>query len=354
MTTEDNKIEDLENQTTSNVEEVSTVEVPEVKVEEAKPLSLDEALLKAFEKHVPSKEEEKPKTALPKSPEAKAEEAPAEDDGKVIDPITGRAAEPMKAPAGWTPALREKWGTIDPQVQKFIRDQEVGMARKLQDVSEERKIANEFKSTVAPYEAMLRQFNTTAKDHVGELLNMSYTLNTGSAQTKAQVIYNLIQHFKPDPQALQSLFAGQQPQAQQAQAPVNVQDEVKKTLAAEREAQQEQSIKDEITRFETDPKNEFFGDVRDLMSKVITAGLVEAPTTTELFRKAYDLACAQHPEVSKVLAGRVQQTAPAVQQAAPTRSVKPSLNGGGKSKIPVRSVSLDDAVAEGMKRAGLM
>lgn len=353
MTTEDNKIEDLENQTTSNVEEVSTVETaPEVKVEETKPLSLDEALLKAFEKHVPPKEEAKPKTALPKPVEVAAEEAPAEDEGKLIDPITGRAAEPMKAPAGWTPALREKWGGIDPQVQKFIRDQEVGMARKLQDVSEERKIATEFKSTVAPYEAMLRGFNVSAKDHVSELLNLSYTLNTGSPQTKAQVLHNLIQHFKPDIQTLISLSNGAQPQAA-IPAPVNVQAEVQKTLAAEREAAQEQSIQTEISNFQNDPKNEFFGDVRDLMSKAITAGLVTAPTTSELFKKAYDFACANHPEVSKVLAGRAQ-AAPVAQQAAPTRSIKPSLNGGGKSKIPVRSVSLDDAVAEGMKRAGLM
>jgi hypothetical protein len=176
-------------------------------------------------------------------------------------------------------------------------------------------------------------------------------LNTGNAQTKAQVIYNLINHFKPDPQALQQLFAGQQLPTQQA--PINVQAEVQKTLAAEREAQQAQTIQSDIEKFQNDPKNEFFGDVRDLMSKVITAGLVEAPTMPELFKKAYDLACSQHPEVSKVLAGR-NTMAPASQQAAPTRSIKPSLNGGGKTKSPVRAISLDDAVKEGMKRAGLM
>lgn len=351
---EDNKIEDQLELTTSNVEEVTTstevVEAKEVESTEPKSVTLDEALAKAFEKHVPEKSDEKPKTALPKT--ATTEEAPAEE-VKNIDPITGRAIEPMKPPAGWTPALREKWGSVDPQIQKFIRDQEVGTAKKLQEVSEERKIGNDFKEVVAPYEAMLRSFNTTAKDHVKELMNMSHTLNTGSAQTRAQVIYNLIQHFKPDPQALQSLFAGQQPA--QPQAPtLNVQEEVQKVLAAREEEAQSKGIASDIERFSADPNNEFFADVRDVMGKIIQAGIVDAPTMPELFRKAYDLACSQHPEISQIIAGRGQTQVQPTPSPAAVRSVKPSLSSGNKSKTAVRSVSLNDAVHEGMRRAGLM
>jgi hypothetical protein len=352
-----NEIDNIEDQsdlTTSNAEAVIKTDAPEVaetKIEEPKALSLDEALAKAFEKHTPAENDEKPKTALPKT--AKVESTEQVTETKLVDPITGRVAEPMKAPAGWTPALREKWASVDPQVQKFIRDQEVGVSKKMQEVSDERKFAAEFKEVVAPYEAMLRGFNTTAKDHVKELMTMSHTLNTGTPQVKAQVLFNLINHFKPDAQTLQSLFAGQQPTP--TAAPVNVQEEVQKVLSARDEAEQQKSIASDIEKFSTDPKNEFFSDVRDSMSRIITAGVVDAPTMPELFKKAYDLACSQHPEISQILAERTQVAAPVeVQTPAAVRSIKPSLGSGVKSKAPARKMSMDEAVHEAVRRAGLV
>ena len=353
MSDENNKIEDQLELTTANVEEVSTpaTEVEAVsKTEEAKPLSLDDALAKAFEKHVPE-EDGKPKTALPKLGTEAAPTAKPELE-KQVDPITGRTLEPMKAPAGWTPALREKWSTVDPQVQKFIRDQEVGMAKKLQDVSEERKLASEFKEVVAPYEAMLRTFNISAKDHVKELMNLSHTLNTGSPQIKAQVIHNLISHFKPDFATLEQLSRGFQPDvAQKTSQPVNVEEEVQKVLSKREQEAQERQVATEIESFSTDASNEFYSDVRETMGRILNAGLVDAPTMPALLKKAYDLACSQHPEISQIIASR--STAQPSTSPQATRQIKPSLGNGNKSRLAARPISLDDAIKQAARQHGL-
>lgn len=310
---------------------------------ERKAISLDDALAKAFEKHTST--DEKPKTALPTTAEA-----PAATPGKVVDPITGREQEPMKAPAGWTPTLREKWSGIDPTVQKFIHDRELSMAQTISKTADERKLATEFKEIAAPYEAMLRGFNTTATAHAKELFNLSHTLNTGTPQVKAQVMFNLINHFRPDPQTLQALFAGQQPQQQAPQ--VDVEKLVEQKLAAREEAQQQATIASDIAKFEADPKNEFYNEVKGQMSRILSAELVDAPTLPEMLKKAYDLACSQHPDVSQALAMR-NQTTPAAPNAArpkPVGAVKPSMGTGKASPVAPKKMSLDDAIAEAMRR----
>lgn len=312
------------------------------KPEAPKSVSLDDALAQAAAKHLTP--DAKAKTALPVTETTEA--APAD---KILDPITGRTLEPMKAPAGWTPALREKWSTIDPTVQKFIRDQEVHVSKKLQDVADERKLASEFKDIAAPYEAMLRGFNTTAAAHAKELFNLSHTLNTGSPQTRAQVIYNLINHFQPDKNTLTQLFSGQQPQIQQTQAQPSVDELVEKKFQAREKAQEEQSIASEIDRFAKDPKNVYYEDVRDTMGRIITAELVSGGSLPELFANAYKLACSQHPEIAAIQARTVTPTS-AQPTAKPVASIKPSLGTGAKSKAPPKSMNLNDAVEQAFRK----
>ena len=81
------------------------------------------------------------------------------------------------------------------------------------------------------------------------------------------------------------------------------------------------------------------------MGRILNAELVDAPTMPELLKKAYDLACSNHPEISQLIAQR-KAAAPAApaKKAAPVASVKPSLGTGEKSKAPARKMTLDEAV----------
>ena len=339
---------DIDTELDTPAEVVTTAEPASITPEPTKNISLDDALAKAFEKHTPVADDGKPKGPVAETPAA---QAPA----KIVDPITGRESEPMKAPAGWTPLLKEKWVTIDPTVQKFISDRERDMAQTISKTADARKLEADFKSIIAPHEAVIRQFNVPATSIVKDLVGQWAAMTTGTPETRAQIIHNLITHFKPDVATLISLSQGQAPQTA-ANVQPDVQTLVQQELAARDEKQQEQSIMSDIEAFGANPKNEYFENVRDSMGKIVLAGLVEANTMPELFQKAYDMACANNPEIAQILQGRATAAAATavpvqqVQSARPVASVKPSLGSGSKTKTPVRSMSIDDAVNEAFRR----
>lgn len=331
---EDSNVTDteLEQGTTTNVAEVADQAVPATEaVESSEPTSVRDAVLKAFEKTA----NKEATAALPKLAEpALTKTEPAKD----VDPITGRELEPIRAPGSMTPTLREKWGTVPREYQKFWVDRERDMQTKLQETASERKLANEFTQAVAPYEDMLRQHGTNAVAHAKELFNLDHQLRSGSGTVKAQIIHSLITHFQPDMQTLVQLANGSRgQQAPQAQPTPDVQALVRKEMEAQArsqsEAQQEAEVQRHVDAFASDPKNEFLNDLRPIMQKAIEAGFVQGKDIPELFRNAYDFAATQHPEVSQVLASRVNAIAQGVSNvtARPVQSVKPSLASGGRS-----------------------
>jgi hypothetical protein len=282
-------------------------------------------------------------TAAPTPPAAPA---------PMVDPATGRVMEPMKAPNSWTPALREKWGTIDPTVQKFLIDRDRDMAIQLQNVAEARKFHKEFNEVFAPMQELMTQnkWQGTPLQVLKNNLELAVALNTGSPQQKAQIFFNLIRHFQPDSQTLQALFSGQPanvppmtpPQARPA--PAGEQPDREALL---QEARAEEALK----AFAADEANEWFADVRVQMGQIINAGLVDTSKPfTEQLKDAYDLAVTRHPEIAQIMAARTPAApaAPAAQprdeagrfaQApapTPVRSVKPSLGSGRPSSAPKR------------------
>lgn len=287
----------------------------------------------------------KPASALPKAAAAPKQEPQ-------VDPVTGRIAEPMKAPPDWTPALREKWNGIDPQVQKFLLDRSRDMNMALQQAAEARKGEKQFREIAATMEAVLKQFNQTPMQHAKELFDLSYALNTGDPVQKAHIFVNLLNHFRPDPAALQALLGGQQvPVRPMTPAPrPQSREDIAEEVLREREAAKEaQTATEAITAFGNDPANEFFHDVKVMMGKLIEAGLVEGSTTQETLKNAYDLAVSRHPEIQPILAARGAQ-APAQQplaqaqpQARPVGSVKPSLGSGKQSRAPTKTMTAREA-----------
>jgi len=328
------------------------------------PLSIDDALAKAIEQHVPegaTAADAKPDTKplLPEIPGAKPEAPPGSPElkpGQVVDPITQRVLEPIRPPGGLTPALRDKWETVPREFQEFWQGRERHMHEQLQEMADTRRSWKEFSDTVAPYEAMLRQHNITATTHVKELFNLSYGLNTGNPQQKADILARLVWQFQPDPAAFahylspQNRPQGQPQQPAPAQQPVNVREEVERQIKERQEAEQAAEGKRAWDAFAADPKHEFINDVRQLMGKILDAELVSGSTYPELFKNAYDLACQQHPEVKAALTQRTAAPAPSPAAATPTprpnRTAKPSLGGGPRQPTAGgKKLTLDEALA---------
>lgn len=326
-------------ETTSTAADSTPTAAP---TEAAQPKSLRQVI----EENYNAQAQTKPtvKTALPAAAPAPAATAPTTTEAEV-DPITGRAIEPIKPPAGMPAGIREKWGSLDRTVQKYWVDRELDIQQTLSKTGTERKLAGEFKEIATPYEPMLRQFGITATEHARELFNLSYSLNNGTPQSRAQILYNLITHFKPDAGTLQALFAGQAPQvAAPAPAPaVNVQAEVDRVLTERAAREEEARVDTAVASFANDPANEFYKDVAPLMAKIIDAELVQGSDLTSLFKEAYALACQRTPEIKQILDQRAAAARPTAPAVRPVPQVKPSLNGGIRSQVPVKPMTAREA-----------
>jgi hypothetical protein len=247
-----------------------------------------------------------------------------------------------------TPTLREKWGTVPREYQKFWVDRERDMQVKLQETADQRKLAKDFHQAAEPYQDTFRQNGVSAVEHAKDLFSMSHQLHTGNAQQKAQIIHKLMVQFQPDPQTLSYLFNGGQVQPVQPIQPAPSVDELVNQRLQAREAEQQQaSIQASIDQFKADPRYEFTDDLGELMGKAIEAGFVKGDDFPTLFRNAYEFAANQHPEVKQILASRAADLSvqPTTVKAKAVQSVKPSLasNGRGGQTQP-RPKNMRDAV----------
>lgn len=282
---------------------------------------------------------------------------------KRIDPITGAEVVPMRAPASWTPVLREKWGSIDPTVQKYIADRERDMASTLTKTAEDRTLAKEFREVLTPHDDVFKQHNVRAADHVKELLQISRVLNTGTPQQRAQQLHAMIVHFQPDATTLQALFAGQPvnvPAMQAAEKPLDIDAEIDRRTQERSQQAAESEAVEHFTAFSAN--NEFADFLRPQMGKAIESGWVGGETTADLIKNAYDFCVRNNTEIQEVLAGRAAQqgqvAVPAhtrqAPQPKPVAQVKPGL--AARNSQPTRQtrvMSAREAAAEAAREMGL-
>ena len=263
-----------------------------------------------------------------------------------IDPVSGRPIEAIKAPQSLTPTLREKWGSVDRDFQKFWVDRERQMQNFANEAAEHKKVAADYRQVLAPYEKVIKDSGLNPNNVVAKLLEVNHELAFGSPDRKAQLIYNLISTYRPDATVLQQLFAGtRQPMAistpPKPQEPVDIDAEVEKRLAERSQQQVTSSMDQAIQDFANDPANEFFNDVKETMGKIVGSGLVQGTDAKDLLSRAYQMAVQNHPEIASVVAARQRVAAP---PPKPVGSVKPSLGASARSKAPEKKMNAREAV----------
>lgn len=288
--------------------------------------------------------------------------APQLKPGQALDPISGKVLEPIKPVTSLPAPLREKWNTVPREFQEFWAKRERDMSQNFDQTAEARKFASEFQETLSPYMPLFQQHNIKASQYVGQLLQVSHALQFGDAKQKAQIIANLIHSNKPDPQALSQFLSGQAVAV--APPPTAPQKSVDQLVEERISKQRDESVMTEgseaLKAFRTDPANEFFSDVSELMGKALDAGIVSGASWPEVWKNAYDWACKNHPEVSQVVAQRATAAAPqqasqavaATAKVKPIQSVKPSMGSVTTSKAPPKALNHGDAVEWAWKQLG--
>jgi hypothetical protein len=92
------------------------------------------------------------------------------------------APKPFKAPQRWSPEAREKFNALDDGLKAQIVDRETFIEKKLEETANDRRIAENFVQAMKPYEAHIRSIGANPYKLVGDLMNLGYTLNTGSTE----------------------------------------------------------------------------------------------------------------------------------------------------------------------------
>jgi hypothetical protein len=227
----------------------------------------------------------------------------------------------VKAPQSWRPEIREQWGKIPGEVQQEILRREQQVSRALSDASRYVSHYNQFNELCAPYASMIAMDGGNPLNTFKEYLRTAATLRLGAPREKATAIANAVMQFGIDVQELDTALSGmvngqpgqpgQQPRGQPQQQFRDPRlDQLLGQLEQHRQTRNqeiEQAQQAEIDNFTSDPKNEFFDDVRGTVANILEVYANQGMRCS--LKEAYDKACLLDPRISQVIAARRQAAA---------------------------------------------
>ena len=281
----------------------------------------------------PTPEETTPEVVEPTPEVVAAPELEPKEDPEPEVVAKGKEYNVEKAPSGWTPANRELWGALSPEVKQQVmkRDREVDDV--LRDTAEARRSFKQFNETIDPFRALISSQNSEPMQAIGGLLQTAATLQMGTMQQKAERISQLINHYGVDISTLDTILSGQKPEntpdaAMQAAIDKRMQPmenffQQMKTRQIESQQTSDRQVQDDIGAFEA--KAEFFDDVRMDMADLMDFATKRGQEMT--LQGAYDKACSLHPEISKVIAQRKTQTDLGIKKATVNGTLNAKLGG---------------------------
>lgn len=228
-----------------------------------------------------------------------------------------------KAPQGWAPAVREKWGSIPEDVRKEVLRREEDMAKGVRQLQERYAPMEQFVRGLEPFLNEARQAGVAPDQYIGTVLNSERVLRTADLPGKFQEILRIADQYGVPLRDVinQSVGAQVLPPANQQQAyiPPQVAQELQE-MRQWREQFENDNTTSEIEAFSKD--KEFFKDVYLQMATLLEGNVAEDLQT------AYDMACWANPQVRDVLLARQgnekkKEQLKGKQTAAAGASIKP-------------------------------
>tara|TARA_R110000744_G_scaffold380361_1_gene500922 strand:- start:7384 stop:8409 length:1026 start_codon:yes stop_codon:yes gene_type:complete len=267
-----------------------------------------------------------------------------------FSPVSAESEESSKPPVGLSLESREVWANVPDAVKADIVKREQDYEKGIVQYSQQAKRADAMDKSLQPFQQYF-QMNGGAGQSIQGLLQTGSTLQMGTPTQKAQVVASIIKQFGVDIQSLDSMLVNEAPSAEsqqqsQMEQMINqrlgpMQEQLQGYQQREQwEQQQAQGhVAQEVSNFGA--SNEFYNDVRGDMADLMD---MAANRNREMgMQEAYNLACANHPQISKIMSGRSsQQSVNQKRQAASSISGSP---GGGMQGQAANSVAaaLNDA-----------
>lgn len=275
--------------------------------EEATPVEETETLETASEEvNDDAVVDDTPTESTEEATEAPIEAAAEEEKAPEVEE---KAPKIDKAPASWSPKAREAWGKVPEAARAQVAKREAEVNQVLQNSSQARKAMGQFNETLAPYkDGLMAAGHADPFSAINNILGNERTLRAGNAQEKAVKVAQLCKQYGVDINMLDSALAGEDIPQQAQQQPM-LDPRVDQMLA--QQAQQQQYVQQQRQQqangavAEFSQSAEFLPDVRLDMADMMDAAAKRGQAMD--MEKAYNLACAAHPEISGILAERKQQ-----------------------------------------------
>jgi hypothetical protein len=345
--------EAFEAQETPKEEEAPPKEETPPKEEEAPPKE------ETPKEETPPKEELAAKAKPEKGPDGKfiAKEKPKEEEA----PPPAEKQPKSRAPGSWKPSAREKWAGLPPEIQQEILRREADMARGFNQAGDAIKFRDGFAQMMAPYQGIIAAEGGNGMKFINDLLITAGGLYNGTPTQKVNIVAGLIRNFGVDLQLLDSTLAGQPPVSQGGESP-NIQAQINAAVhqalapllrgqqANEERSQQE--VANEIEAFASDPKNEFFADVRETMADLLEMAAKQGKTLD--LQTAYKRATLMHDDIASVVQERQlkEKAAAASAKAVAAKKKAVSVTGAPAKEPAAESQSLRSDIEAAIEQLG--
>ena len=234
-----------------------------------------------------------------------------------VEPLDQPADDLSAAPRTWRKEAAAAWANVPDVVKQEIAKREADMFKGIEQYKQYSNIGSGFSQILNPYLPVLQRDGINPFQHVNDLLNVHYTLVTGTPEQKLGLLQNIAQQFGVP---LDSLVPADEqsyvdPQVATLQARINQLESLQQQQLQQHFDQRRASVESEIQAFAADTAtNPYFEAVAPTMSDLIQKGQAAN------LREAYDKAVWIVPEIrekmiASVTAKQQQQRAEHAQRA---------------------------------------
>lgn len=243
---------------------------------------------------------------------------------EIAPPAETSAAKPEDVPPiSWKDEQKVHWSKVPPEVRTYLHQRENELQQGFQKVAQRANVAEAVLNEFQPYADTLAKEGATPIAAIRTLLQTAHALRTGDPEYRKAIIFSLADQYGVN---LQEPLNPDLATAQARAAQLSIE---KMYGQSQQDAFVQRQIEQEYNTFATDPKNEFFPQVRTIM-----AGLINNNMANDL-KSAYDMALGMHPEVRKTIIER-ETTArldEARRRQAATVSVSGAPGGAAMSRL---------------------
>jgi hypothetical protein len=262
---------------------------------------------------------------------------------ETADPQLVDGKDITKAPVSWKAEAAIEFSKLPEAVRKEVHKREEDIHRGIEQYKGAATFGVEVARQFQPYQPMMQALKHAPTDIINSALQFEYAMHTGSKEQKIEVFRNLAKSYglieeqpelgpdgkpiQPDPK-----FTALESKIQTLEGKLTAKERADQQAEERRVEAARSEISKEITDFANDPKNEFYGLVKDDMLKTIQSGQAAD------LRDAYDKAVWVNPVTRGKLIARQQEAdrKSAAEKAAEARkanlvNVTPRATPAGKA-----------------------